>query len=161
MVEMNGFGFGFSGVASGIPATTGSIKYGPNLPSRISRVPQRQLAYSPLLIQCTANEMRKRLGRDLAFFLHAVHVDSETQGFAQGVGIRSEAGETDEEFVVDGEDLAGEGRVSMGRGSEWTEDRTKSKERPFQSESQTDVNISRKSRTGRQRQIVESGTEGT
>lgn len=31
IVEMNGFGFGFSGVASGRPATTGSIKYGPNL----------------------------------------------------------------------------------------------------------------------------------
>lgn len=35
IVEMNGFGFGFSEVASGMPATTGSIKYGPNLPHPI------------------------------------------------------------------------------------------------------------------------------
>lgn len=31
IVEINGFGFGLSGVASGRPATTGSMKYGPNL----------------------------------------------------------------------------------------------------------------------------------
>lgn len=53
--------------------------------------------------------MRKRLGRDLALLLHAVHVDSETQGFAQGVGIGREPGETDKELVVDGEDLAEKG----------------------------------------------------
>jgi hypothetical protein len=124
IVEMNGFGFGFSGVASGIPATTGSIKYGPNLPSRISQPsPSENRAYSPLLIQRAADEMRKRLGRDLALFLHAVHVDSETQGFAQGVGIRREAGETDEEFVIDGEDLVRNGNVSNGRGLRWTENR--------------------------------------
>lgn len=54
--------------------------------------------------------MSKRLGRNLPLLLHPVHVDPEPEVFTQGIGIGGEAGKTDVELVVDGEDLRGRER---------------------------------------------------
>ena len=69
---------------------------------------------SPFFVQRATEQVSKRLGRDLSFLLHAVHVDPESQVFTQGVGIGREPGKTDVELVVDGEDLRGLGVVSQG-----------------------------------------------
>lgn len=79
MVEMNGLGFGSSGVGEGSPATTGSMKNGPNL--IVSVIPNLG---SPLLVQGAGDEMGESFWGDLSLLLHAIHVHSEAQLFTSG-----------------------------------------------------------------------------
>lgn len=69
--------------------------------------------------------MRKRLGRDLALLLHAVHVDAEAEVLAQRVRVGREAREADVELVVDGEDLAARDEVASGARREAWEEQAK------------------------------------
>lgn len=72
---------------------------------------------APLFVKRATQQMTKRLGRDLALFLHPVHVDPESEVFAQGVSVGGEPGKTDVELVVDGEDLWVGGAIARRAGS--------------------------------------------
>lgn len=99
MVEIKGLGLGFAAVAAEMPATTGSIKYGP-----------KRFSYSVELTRCVnvsgvisrSSFIRYMLtrNRNCSFLLVSVPT-----AHAQCVHVRCQSRETVEQSVVDGKHL--------------------------------------------------------